>query len=460
MKSTRRGRRDGGGRRPATNNATRVEADITELASGGEGVAICEIGGERRAVFVPGVAVGERVLVEADMSTRPARGVALQVLRVSPSRVEPACADATRCGACDWMHLDERAREDAYLQAIARMLPKAYAGVVPSLVRATTPLGYRARARVHVEADARGVVVGMFGRRSRSPVAVASCAVLHPSVERARARLSSWLAGARGRGEARIALGAPHETGGSPAPDRSAVVDLRWSGTLPAEVFGRAEGEVARGALAGVRIFDGDVRVPATIGDPTPWVEGADGAPLRLAPGGFSQASERGNAALVSYVAAIAAPFARDATVVELYAGAGNLTVALARSGPGKLIAVEDDEAACDAARANLLARGLSARVVRGDAATHAIPAGTGLVVIDPPRTGAREVCTKIAAKPVPALIYVSCDLPTLGRDLGVLEGAGYRLVSLRAFELFPQTSHVETVAELVRGPGRPAKSS
>ena len=72
------------------------------------------------------------------------------------------------------------------------------------------------------------------------------------------------------------------------------------------------------------------------------------------------------------------------------------------------------------------------------------------LVVLDPPRTGARATAERLAASRVAHVVYVSCDAQTLGRDLAILENA-YAPVSIQAFEMFPQTSHVEAVVALER---------
>lgn len=229
-----------------------------------------------------------------------------------------------------------------------------------------------------------------------------------------------------------------------------AVLELRWKGDLPGAVFGRIERAVAERALAGARIFAGDVRTPATIGDPTPWVAGPDGAPLRLAPGGFSQATEAGNTLLAGRVAELARERA-PGPCVELFAGAGNLTVLLARD--REVVAVERDKAACAAARANLEARGLSVRVVEADAHAYPIPKSTALVVLDPPREGARAVARALADRAPSgrprAILYVACDPPTLARDVKDLVAAGYAVRAIETFEMFPHTSHVETVIVL-----------
>lgn len=415
----------------------RASLDIRELSPGGEGVGHLTIKGERRAVFVPGVITGETVDVEVDPKARPARATLLRVLTPSPDRVAPACPHVERCGGCDWMHLAPSAQAAAHASIVSRVL-----GAPVIAHPAPRTLGYRTRARVHVEARKR-VVAGMFARQSHDPAAVPECVVLDPIVDRARLDLEAYLEGARGRGDAQIAIGA----------GRRAVVDLSWHGALPAETFGRLERAVASGALAGARVFAGDVSVPATIGDPSPVLRGADGVELRLAPGGFSQATEEGNAILARRVAELAL----GTPAVELYAGAGNLTVLLARAEERELVAVETSKEACAAARSNLAARGLTAKVVEADAASFILPKATRLLVLDPPREGARAACTAAAARTPGArsklsrIVYVSCDPATLARDVKILAEGGFRIASAETFEMFPHTSHVETVVSLVK---------
>ncbi len=136
---------------------------------------------------------------------------------------------------------------------------------------------------------------------------------------------------------------------------------------------------------------------------------------------------------------------------LELYAGAGNFTVLLARLAE-PLVAVESSRESCDAARANLAARELAprAKIVEADASSYAIPPRTHLVVLDPPRTGAHEICARLPASSAKHVLYVSCDTQTLSRDLALL-AESFVPRAVEAFELFPQTSHVETVVHLER---------
>ncbi|HSY25184.1 MAG TPA: class I SAM-dependent RNA methyltransferase [Polyangiaceae bacterium] len=425
-----------------------VTATISSLAPGGAGVTHVEQGGERRAVFVPQTAPGDRVRLEVDLSSRPARGRVLDLIETGADRVEPPCRWSAACGGCDWMHLSAHAQLREHAEQVRAALPAAWRSMEIATHPAPASLAYRTRARLHVRIGRGGhVVVGMNEAGTREPVEVGTCIVLDPALEAIRAMLSGFFEGGSGRGDVQMALGR----------DRCPVLDVRWSGELAPPAYARFERAVAQGIVAGVRVTERDAKRPARIGDPTPWMAGADGKPLRLAPGGFGQASEAANVALALHAAATADALGQTGSLtaplkaVELYAGAGNLSILLART--TDLVCVESDPEGCDAARENLGARGLSARVTSADAADYPWAPSTKLVVLDPPRTGARAVAERLAKTRVAHVIYVSCDAQTLGRDLAILE-ASYAPASVATFEMFPQTSHVETVIALVRRRG------
>jgi 23S rRNA (uracil1939-C5)-methyltransferase len=275
-------------------------------------------------------------------------------------------------------------------------------------------------------------------------VEVARCLVLHPELDRARLALSPLLEGAHGRGEAQIAFGVAERP----------VLELRWRGKLAPATFSRLEDGVKAGSWAGARVFEGEVSRPAVFGDPSPWTVAADAQPLRLAPGGFAQASDGANAQLGERLLALALRFAapRLGAVVELFAGAGNFTVLLARHA-GRVVAVESSEPACEALRQNLAARDLRAKVAFGLAEEHATSRATHLVVLDPPRTGAKLVAERLVRERPRVVAYVSCDVPTLARDLRILAPA-YDPAALESFAMFPHTPHSETLAVLTRKEG------
>ena len=147
-------------------------------------------------------------------------------------------------------------------------------------------------------------------------------------------------------------------------------------------------------------------------------------------------------------VVELAAPAGK--TVFELHAGSGTLSVGLAKDA-ASFSSIESASPAVQCAKENFALRGLSGKLRVSDADALAIPAGLDLVVLDPPRQGARKVCENIARARPKKVVYVSCDPATLARDLEVLGAANYVAERVLTLELFPQTSHVETVVALTR---------
>lgn len=405
-----------------------LELRTTSMAPSGEAVAHHEEDGERRAVLVRGGTPGEIVRARVDVSQRPARAEIIEIVEPSAARVDPICKWATECGGCDWMHIT-RAEQSTHHVA----LTKAFARDAKKVTFHASPrdAGYRTRARFHAE----GSRVGYFAPRTRSVVRVETCVVLDPRIDAARGALGALLEGARGDGEIAVALGRSNP-----------VADVRWSDELPPAVFARFDDAVKRGTFQGLRVLCGESRRPALFGDPAPVVRGADDETLELSPGGLSQAQEDVNRDLARRVADLARGSKR---ILELYAGAGNLTVLLARD--HEVRAVESSEPACEAARKNLAARKLTAKITCADATTFEIPSATDTVVLDPPRTGAREACERISkTRSIKRVVYVSCDRATLARDLDALTTV-FEVMSIDVFEMFPQTSHAETVVLLER---------
>jgi 23S rRNA (uracil1939-C5)-methyltransferase len=229
------------------------------------------------------------------------------------------------------------------------------------------------------------------------------------------------------------------------------VAQLRAADALDPTVYAAVKTLVERGALAGVGILAGGATSNAVFGDPTEGIRetaSAEENVLRVPIGGFSQANPVVNRALVEQALEWARP--RGRTTLELYAGSGTMSVALAAAG-GKLTTVEISADAVELAKANLEARGLKANIRCADAA-EAPKRRYEVVVLDPPREGAAEALPRLLATHRPqTIVYVSCEPRTLARDLATLCGGAYRLQAVQGFDMFPQTSHVECVAWLER---------
>ena len=429
-----RGRGRPGDARLAT---LRLRLEVTSLAKGGEGIARAEIDGRPRAILVPQTAPGDVVEADVRIEAGTPRARVLHMVQPSPDRVTPPCPFVDRCGGCDRMHLSLEAQRRAHEQIVREAIGAAAVAIEVRMHAAERTERWRTRLRLAARSGRNRIEAGFRAPRSHDIVEIDSCLVATESVDEARGEAAAWLAGSRGHGELVIQQG----LGG-----RAAVL-LRWEGELSPGVFAGAEARVRSGRWAGAQILIEGARAPAVIGDASAVMTGADGLALRAAAGGFMQAHEATSAALVR-TAAEAIP--GGSAVLELFCGAGNMTVMIAPRA-ARLEAVEDDDQAVEAARANLAARGLSAKVVRADANAYDVPSWARVVVLDPPRTGAADASRRIAHSRARRVVMVSCDPATLARDLGLLGQGGWRLTSLDLFEMFPHTSHVETLAVLDR---------
>jgi 23S rRNA (uracil1939-C5)-methyltransferase len=418
-----------------------LEGRVRDLTHGGDAV----IETSRGIVMARGALPGERVSLRLERSRSGVlRGTVLALVEPSLERVPAPCPVVARCGGCPMMSLSYAAQARFKRERLARVLAE-HGAPEPEFVPGPSELAYRARARLAWQRNRAGLALGYRAAGSAFVVDVEQCAVLSEALARGLMELRRGLSPElQGRGEVALGIGAGERC----------TIDLGSELPQPPEVYAACERLAARPGVSGVslRIGQGEDRgqrlAAAEWGDPRQYVRAADGLDL-LAPGGaFTQANREINAALVSRVALLAEP--AGAHVLELYAGYGNLTVALAR-GALELCAVEAQREAAAACQHNLRARGLDhARVVCADAARGAVGRGPlDVVVLDPPRSGAREVLPVLIERRPSRIVYVSCDLASLRRDLSRLRAAGYRIDAAVGLDMFPQTAHLESVVRL-----------
>ena len=403
-----------------------VELDVLRIAHGG--VAVAELrpssdsGGAGRVVFVADTLPGERVLARITDDSHPGwwRAETLRVLDPSPDRQPHVWQAASvqrpperRAGGAEFGHIaPHRQRSlktevltDALLR-IGRLSPHDVAALAPE-VRAVPgkPDGTRSRTRLrlHVDRDGR---VGPFAARSRRvipvddlPLAVEALEALLPLRPR--------------RGVRQLELVAADDAVFAATPrDRRPPIAQRVDGrafTLDAVGFWQVHPAAAATLTAAVRRAI----------DPTRFDPGADN--------------------------------------LDLYGGVGLFAAAVAGIGgeATRITTVESDAAASGHAAANLAdLPGAKAVAARVDAflAAEAGPRPHATVVLDPPRSGAGgDVVAAIAAAVPDRVVYVACDPVALARDLATFAELGYAPVSLEAFDLFPNTHHIEAVAALTR---------
>jgi 23S rRNA (uracil1939-C5)-methyltransferase len=419
-----------------------LEGRVRDVAHGGDAV----IETERGIVLARGALPGERVRVQVEARRGGVqRGRLIELLEPSGERVQAPCDAADRCGGCPLMTLAPAAQARLKRAHLTRALAHVRAEVAIEWVASPRPLGYRVRARLAWQPGrGGGAKIGYRAAGTDAVEDIERCAVLAPELARGLSAIRTRLGGVIA-GEGVIALGLGAQA--------RCVTELQAEAPQPPAVYEACRELVSSGELGGIALRAGGRELaPALFGDPRQLGTGSDGRALWAPPGAFMQANAEVNALLAARVLELAAP--EGASVLELFAGHGNFSVALAARAAA-FRAVESDRLAADACRQNLNERGLTqASVLCDDAARGAQGRSrVDVVVLDPPRTGARAVLPAILARRPKRIVYVSCDAATLRRDLGELCAGGYRVDAAAAFDMFPHTAHLETVVRLAGQP-------
>ena len=405
---------------------TFTDVTIDSIAAGGDGVGRSD----GRVVFVPRSAPGDVARLRLTAKARFARGEIVDLLQRSTERVEPPCPHYTneRCGGCQLQHL----AYNAQLVAKGRIVVETLARIgkrnvmLDAIHPSATTWRYRRKLTLSLRRKRDGSwIAGLHPYDDPGAVfALGDCPITDERV------LATWR---EIMSAARLLPDAPRLRGAVRLLDTGASFVLEG---------GRhwAAGDALLDAVPGLRAIwwaaeDSRSRLVAARDDAA--TTGASFAQVNVAVGD----------ALHDHVVARVAHYA-PSTVIDAYAGTGDTAVRFADSG-ARVTAIELDREAADFAGTRLHA---PSRSVAGRVEDHIVAAmPADVIVINPPRRGidARVADVLQRANPVPsAVVYVSCDPATLARDLARMPR--YRVAGAVAFDMFPQTAHVETVCELV----------
>ncbi|MEQ1437821.1 23S rRNA (uracil(1939)-C(5))-methyltransferase RlmD [Fontimonas sp. SYSU GA230001] len=428
-------------------------AEIVDFDHEGRGVA--RIAG--KATFIADALPGERVRFRYLRTSKDAdEGQCVAVELASPHRVAPRCAHFGVCGGCSMQHLapDQQIafKQKQLLDQLARIGRVAPDEIAAPLVGDDPGdvWGYRRRARLGAKMVPKkgGVLVGFRERESSFLAALERCEVLDPRVGEKLRALGELIA--------RLSI-----------RNRVPQIEIACADAVALvfrvlETPSAADRELLAefGAREGFDIYlqTGGPDSIRALGEARPLEYSPDGSALRLRfePSDFIQVNGRISQRTVKQ-ALDWLELAPGDRVLELFCGLGNFSLPLAQRG-ARVIAVEGEAGLVRRARENALRNGLDARFEKADlfnASADApwLQAEFDKVLLDPPRAGAREILPVVATRKPQRVVYVSCHPGTLARDAGLLvHEHGYRLARAGVMDMFPHTSHVESMALFVRG--------
>ncbi len=407
----------------------RFEVTVGKPAAGGGFVGRSP---EGVVVFVRHAAPGERVMVEVTEENKSfLRADAVEILEPSPERVEPRCvvAGPGGCGGCDYQHVSldlQRQLKASLIEEHLSRIAKIDLQVVVEPASADDD-GYNWRTRVRFAIDELGLT-SFHQHRSSELIAITDCPVATEQVR------STGVMADRFEGVQELEVFG-HPNGTSP------VVNL----TTTPRGFSHTPEIDGVGIVVDGNILQPPGRVKVTVG----------GRSFDVGVDSFFQ-SHRVAAEVLTRAVLQAAKLSKGDHVADLYSGVGLFSAALgARVGSeGKVIALEKNASATADARRNckdlnqvtILTESVNAKTIA------ALLPGTDVVVMDPARDGVGKVAMAALCNLSPRpkrIVYVSCDPATFARDVATAMEEGFKLSSLRAFDLFPNTEHVEVLGVL-----------
>ncbi len=440
-----------------------MELQIEKLVYGGDGLARlpADERGRGKTVFLPFVIPGERVDAMLTQSRSGfSRAQLNKVLEASPERVAADCQYFGRCGGCQYQHIEYAAQLGFKAEILRETLRRTAKLELDSEieVHGSEPWHYRNRTRVHVRQEPN-FALGYFRNSSHELLVVDACPISSPLINRAIAAV--WELGRAGEAPSSLhglQFFANHD-------DSNLLVEAYIRPQTEhrnAEPFAKAL-MASLPAIEGVAIFatsavDDETRQLAplsSVHNEEPVVIGqnhltyqAAGHEYQVSAGSFFQT----NRFLIDELVKVATGGAKGKAALDLYAGVGLFTMALAETFE-EVIAVEASPNAVADLKHN------AQRNVRPSRATteeflekRGGDLAVEFVLLDPPRAGLGDKATKALGRTsAKQVTFVSCDPSTLSRDLKVLLESGFKVEQAHLFDLFPQTAHMETVLQLVR---------
>lgn len=423
-----------------------VPAYVESLNHDGRGVA--HIGG--KAVFIEGALPGEEVsFTYVAQHKRYDEGTVAQILKPSPQRVTPRCVHFNICGGCSLQHMEAAAQIEAKQQVMLDNL-RQIGRVEPEQV--LPPLrgphwGYRRRARLGVKFVIKKdkLLVGFREKRSALLADIKRCEVLHPSVGELLPELRALIAGLEIYNcipQIEVAVG-----------DEATALVFRNLAALSGSDLEKMQ---QFGETHGLQIYlqpTGPESVTLI------WPQAAAlsyrlpdyGLELFFSPADFVQVNGEINRAMIASVIGLL-DLKPQERVLDLFCGLGNFTLPLARHA-GHVIGVEGDAKLVQRAQSNarhndihnaeFYAADLSQDLSQQPWAEQRFDK----ILLDPPRTGALEIVRQLPVFSASRIVYVSCNPATLARDAQELVQRGYKLAAAGVMDMFPHTTHVESIS-------------
>ncbi len=412
------------------------KATIESLAYGGYGVTHID----NRVCFVPYAVPQDELIVEITSTRKSVNfGRIVEISQPSPHRREPGCPHFGECGGCQWLHIDYDEQVKWKIDIVQNALKRIGGIENPQVISVTdgiSHLAYRTRARFHFEL-ADEFVFGFHAPRSREIIDLQKCPLLHDGINGLIPEIKQVLKNIEPlKQTASIELTQNPTTFETLCWLELSDDDLKHRDSIAASLLDISKIEFVDWKDNPVDKLAFSIALP----DVQAWV------PI----GSFSQSSFMNNEVLLKTVIELAGEI-YGKRVWDIYCGWGNLSLPLAANG-AIVTGYDSDENAIETA--NMSVSDNQIQTARYEKSSDTKLAGrlskptnpVDIIMLDPPRTGAKVLADAIAKSSAERIIYISCDPNTLSRDIKTMAQSGRKLVKTCVIDMIPNTYHIETV--------------
>lgn len=432
-------------KRPAKKQAMILEVTASALDANGQGIAHAE----GKTIFVKGLLPQETARIRLTEEKRQfAKGEVIKRLTTSEQRIKPHCEYYDRCGGCQQQHVPIALQRTTKASVLSHLI-KRETGVIISAepVIAGAEYGYRRRARLGLRYQPeKGLVMGFRQERSNDLVMIKKCPVLKTQLNDLLPTLwtcLSKLTSARDLGHVEMVLA-----------DNGPLVILRHLSPLPEHDKQSLRDFSQTYQVTMYLAGDNSEIARLTPIEQEPFYQ-IEGLNLRFAPTDFIQVNDEINSQMVAQ-AIEWLDLSLEDRVLDLFCGMGNFTLPIAKR-VSEVVGIEGVPALVEMAKKNAKLNQLgNAHFWHADlsadfSAMSWSKEGFNKVLLDPARAGALEVMSHIVKLSAEKIVYVSCNPTTLARDSKILLDSGYQLTGLKMLDMFPQTGHLESMAQFSR---------
>ncbi|NOH23117.1 23S rRNA (uracil(1939)-C(5))-methyltransferase RlmD [Vibrio europaeus] len=402
----------------------------------------------KKPIFIEGALPGEQVLAQlTESKSKFARAKLIKIQKASEQRIAPFCQHYAECGGCNMQHLSVEAQQEYKQQTLSQLMSK-FAGqsVALSAPVVGDERGYRRRARVSIKLNkkTRQLEFGFRKKQSKDIVTVTHCPVLDTELDNLLAPLYGLLSGFSNQeniGHVELVKG-----------DNTKVIVLRHLKALK-ESDQKLLEQFAAGNQASLYLMPESDQLNRVVGESAHYLE--TGVTIPFEPNNFIQVNQNVNQTMVEQALSWLELSEQD-RVLDLFCGLGNFSLPMAKQ-VASVVGVEGVDDMVEKAANNAQVNGINntafyqANLEQDVSGQPWAAKNFDKILLDPARAGASGIIEQISALGASRVVYVSCNPATLARDSQSLLNQGYKLQKLGMLDMFPHTSHLESMALFVK---------